>query len=140
MGIVGTFVLAALCAAMVVKERAFCEYLCPLGAVFALLPQLPSARMKRDMGACTECATCQRTCPVSIYPPDDGPQMGECIGCGRCEHACPASCVSQGGKRRTAAAFLLRSVLLAVLLLALLWAVGSVNFLPTPQDLLVPAE
>ena len=140
MGIMGTAVLLCVCVLMMVKERAFCEFICPLGAIFALLPQLGSARMRRDMGACTQCATCQRSCPVSIYPPDDGAQMGECLQCDRCLRVCPAECVGCGKTRSSAAARAARAIALAAVLLVLLWLCDCVNFLPSVQDLFFVEE
>lgn len=34
-------------AGMAVKERFFCQFLCPMGAVFSLLPQFPFFRLRR---------------------------------------------------------------------------------------------
>ncbi len=74
----------------VVYERAFCKYLCPLGAVNALLSRVPIFRIKREKTTCISCSKCDRTCPmnVDVSKPDaiDSP---ECIGCMECVTTCP---------------------------------------------------
>lgn len=143
MGIVATVVLVLVGILMVIKERSFCEFMCPLGAIFALLPQLGVAHIKRNMNACTGCASCVRACPVSIYPPGDGKHMGECISCERCLNVCPETCTQRGSAHQGQAGRIARAVALAVLLLVLLWACGALNYLPTPADIaaaLYPAE
>lgn len=143
MGIVATVVLVLTGVLMVVKERSFCEFLCPLGAIFALLPQLGGAHMKRDMNVCTGCASCVRACPVSIYPPNGKANMGECLDCERCLDVCPETCTQRGSVQQGQAGRMARAIVLALLLLVLLWACGALNYLPTPADiaaLLHPAE
>lgn len=74
-------------------ERSFCRYLCPLGALFALMPVLPFSQFKRVRGFCGSrpCGLCQRGCPMGIYPDAEAGCSGECIGCGACAGACPLS-------------------------------------------------
>ena len=45
--VIGGILLAAIVAGMALKERFFCQFLCPMGAVFALLPALPCTRGRR---------------------------------------------------------------------------------------------
>ncbi len=135
MGVFGALVLLAVVVAMALRERFFCEFLCPMGAVFSLLPQLPWLSPARDLSACTGCGKCRGECPVGLWPPADGARMGECIRCGRCEKTCPVACVSAGRTSRGKAAgrgFGERArVAAAVGLLVILWACGAVRFLPT---------
>ncbi len=135
MGVVGAAVLLAVVVAMALRERFFCEFLCPMGAVFSLLPQLPWLSPARDLSACTGCGKCRRECPVGLWPPADGARMGECIRCGRCEKACPVACVSAGrpssrGKAGGRGLGESARVAVAVGLLVVLWACGAVRFLP----------
>lgn len=146
MGIVATVVLTLVCIPLFVKERAFCEFLCPLGAIFALLPQLRQARFVRyfesneisERGACTECGRCQRACPVGIYPVNEGAVAGECLACGRCAQVCPEACVARGRKSGASSQSVARILVQAVLLFVLLWACGSVNFIPSPSEIFIP--
>ena len=97
----GLLVLIALC--MIFKERFFCEFLCPLGAIFSLLPVLPFSIFRRDLKRCNNCGACRHNCPVSITVPGEGSQMGECISCGRCAQVCPHACVGQCSAAKLAA-------------------------------------
>lgn len=86
----GGLLLVLILAGMAVKERFFCQFLCPMGAVFALLPVLPFANLRRDPEACQKgCKACQRQCPVSIKLEKDGIANGECIACEKCAGVCP---------------------------------------------------
>lgn len=91
--VVGLALLVLIAVGMVFKERFFCEFLCPMGAVFSLLPMLPFFRAHRHMPSCTECGACERACPVRIVVPNERARSGECIGCGRCQAVCPQQCV-----------------------------------------------
>lgn len=93
LNIVGLVLLVLIAVGMILKERFFCEFLCPMGAVFSLLPMLPFFKAHRYMPSCTECGACEHTCPVRIVVPGDGAKTGECISCGRCQTVCPQQCV-----------------------------------------------
>lgn len=73
-----------------VTERFFCRFLCPMGAVFSLLPVLPFSTVKRDEPNCIKgCNACRRKCPVGLKIASDGTGDGECIQCERCLTVCP---------------------------------------------------
>ncbi len=93
LNVVGLALLVIIAIGMICKERFFCEFICPLGALFSLLPVLPFSRMQRHLPTCNGCGACERKCPVSIMPAGDGVLMGECISCGRCEPVCPQGCI-----------------------------------------------
>jgi polyferredoxin len=83
-------VLIVIVCGMALQERFFCEFLCPLGAVFSLLPHLPATSFLRISHNCpSSCGRCKKNCPVGIYPDSDSLASGECIGCGRCADMCP---------------------------------------------------
>lgn len=46
--IVGTVLLILIMAGMCTQERFFCQFLCPMGAVFAIMPIIPGALFKRN--------------------------------------------------------------------------------------------
>lgn len=170
-------VLVAIMLGMAFVERFFCQFLCPLGAVFSLLPVLPCSAFARRPERCAKrCDRCQMACPVAVHPDADDLVAGECISCGRCADTCPMEnvCVIDIPKRSanaaadasmaeagaTAAASapaakkarpagkaakpqsLLRIrgnevwlvVVKAVLLLALFWILGMVDYLPGPTE------
>ena len=84
------FLWACLLFGMALEERFFCQFFCPMGAVFSLLPELPLLALHRDEKNCIPgCNGCQRNCPVHIKLGEDSLQSGECIRCGRCMTVCP---------------------------------------------------
>ena len=75
---------------MIYKERFFCQFLCPLGAIFSLLPQWSFLKLKRNQEKCIpNCTLCKRNCPVHIKLQEEEYREGECIMCGRCKYGCP---------------------------------------------------
>ncbi len=87
--------LAAVVVGMAFEERFFCQFLCPLGALFTQLPVLPAALFRRDRSTCVpRCNRCQDRCPVGIHPDRYDMRSGECIECGRCADGCPVANVS----------------------------------------------
>lgn len=92
----GAVLLALIVVGMLLKERFFCEFLCPLGALFSLMPTLPTGRMRRQRPKCRKnCAACKQQCPVGIEP-KGGVLAGECIMCGECAEVCPQKNVTCG--------------------------------------------
>lgn len=116
---VGIVLFAAVIVLMAVKERGFCQFLCPLGALFALLPMLGSLR--RDRERCIKgCSICRRNCPVDLELEADGFSNGECLGCCKCAAACPRANIAHPEQK------LIKSGLAAVLIkAALFFALGS---------------
>jgi transcriptional regulator of nitric oxide reductase/ferredoxin len=67
-------------------ERAFCRYLCPLGAAFAIparLRQFEWLKRHRQCGA--PCQICAVDCPVQAIHPDGRINPNECIHCLTCQ-------------------------------------------------------
>ncbi len=80
---------------MAFEERFFCQFLCPLGALFALLPVLPASLFRRNRATCVpRCNRCQDRCAVGIHPDRHALDAGECVACGRCADGCPVANVS----------------------------------------------
>ena len=71
-------------------ERAFCKYVCPLGAVNAILGRVPLFRIKRVASTCISCSKCDRVCPMNIdVSRPEAVDSPECISCMECVTACP---------------------------------------------------
>lgn len=88
----GLVILLAIIAGMCVQERFFCRFLCPMGAVFSLLPVLPLFSLRRDRNACIpKCSGCTRKCPSDIELPADGSWAisSDCFQCQKCIDVCP---------------------------------------------------
>lgn len=85
---IGLLVLILL--GMAVQPRFFCQFLCPMGAVFALLPVLPFARLHRQSDGCIPgCNACKQQCPVCLKLEETSLRSGECIACEACVGTCP---------------------------------------------------
>ncbi len=132
--------LVAIIVGMALQERFFCRFLCPLGAVFSLVPTLPCGRHRRNRPTCLKgCSACGRACPMGIEPKDKL-LAGECVACGRCAEVCPAGNVACGltgkpdeqGRRHERTPRWLAPLLKAALLLVLLWLLDLLRYLPSP--------
>ena len=93
-GIYAIIILALISVGMLFEPRFFCRYLCPLGAIFSLLPVIPISSVKRDRDNCIKgCNRCEQVCPCSLEIPDrsndENQKMGECFQCGNCVNWCP---------------------------------------------------
>ena len=87
---VALVLLAVIIVGMAFRERFFCQFLCPMGAVFSLLPNLPLLGLKRNSDACPKnCGACKKNCPVNVMIDDGSLRQGECIRCGKCSGICP---------------------------------------------------
>lgn len=88
--IVASVILILIIFGMAVQERFFCQYLCPMGAIFSLLPEIPFLKLYRKEENCIpNCQLCNKQCPVKIKIAKNSTQEGECIRCGRCAVSCP---------------------------------------------------
>lgn len=72
--------------------RPFCQYLCPLGAIYGWFNRFSLVQIRWDKDACTSCMACQKACPVNLAP-EQISVSPECIKCGKCVEACPAKCL-----------------------------------------------
>ena len=94
---IGIILLVLILIGMCTQERFFCQFLCPMGAVFAMMPILPSALFKRDRSKCpAKCGLCEKRCPAHLDIDGDTPLSGECICCHACEATCPRKNIQIG--------------------------------------------
>lgn len=90
----GLILLGLILIGMCVQERFFCRFLCPMGAVFSLLPVFPVFSLRRDRDSCIpKCSGCTRKCPSDIQLPDNGSWSvsSDCFQCQKCMDVCPKS-------------------------------------------------
>jgi polyferredoxin len=95
----GLVILVLILVGMCLEERFFCRFLCPMGAVFSLLPVLPVFSLVRERSQCINgCRACTRKCPSNIELPENGhPEMHEdCFQCQKCMDTCPRKNVHTG--------------------------------------------
>ena len=108
------FLLLILIASIFIN-RFFCRYLCPAGALYALISKISFLKIKRS--PCLDCKACSRTCPMGINVKNlEEIKGGECIACGQCINTCPDSNKYLGfylfGKKIKTLSFVLITVLL----------------------------
>lgn len=125
----GVVILLLIVTGMALQERFFCQFLCPMGAVFALLPILPAAVLKRREENCRKgCSLCRKKCPVQLKLEADSLLSGECIRCGRCAAACPGENIHSFAGRLTGSEVWL-VIMKAVLFFFMGTALGLCRFL-----------
>ena len=95
--IVGTVLLILIMVGMCTQERFFCQFLCPMGAVFAIMPIIPGALFKRNRPNCApKCTLCKKRCPAHLDIDGDTAHSGECICCHACTAVCPRKNIYTG--------------------------------------------
>ncbi len=130
-------ILAVICMACVFCYRAFCRFLCPLGAIYSLFNRFNIIGVRVDQDRCNSCGACVRTCEMDVRFVGDG----ECIHCGKCMAACaqgaislkagkitlkgpetgPAPAAAAKAKKRIPAGRILHGAAAALLCFAVLW-------------------
>lgn len=89
---IGGALLILIMALSMFVERAFCRYLCPLGAVYAPVSRPRLFRIIKRRARCGSCTACTSRCSMGIplYSVDKV-RSGECINCLACVNVCPTS-------------------------------------------------
>ena len=81
-------VLTALCCVFIF--RAFCRFICPLGAIYGLFSKVNFIGVKLERESCIDCGKCHAVCKMDIRQVGDH----ECIHCGECIDSCPTKAIS----------------------------------------------
>lgn len=84
------FLLVGIGFACIFVYRAFCRFLCPLGAIYSLFAKVAVIGIRVDPTSCTGCDRCVKCCPMDIRHPGDR----ECIHCGKCVEVCPTEAIT----------------------------------------------
>ncbi|MBQ9729550.1 MAG: 4Fe-4S binding protein, partial [Clostridia bacterium] len=79
-------VLIVIVVACIFVYRAFCRFLCPLGAFYGFFSKLALLGVKLDKNKCTDCGLCISVCKMDVKKVGDH----ECIQCGECISVCPS--------------------------------------------------
>lgn len=86
----GLVILVLTLVSSAVIERAWCRYVCPLGALLALISRVSGTTVARSDHTCVHCRRCDRTCPVDIkIEAVEEVASPECLACGQCVSSCP---------------------------------------------------
>lgn len=78
--------------------RPFCQYLCPLGAIYGWFNRFSLVQIQWEKELCVSCMACEKACPVSLSLQEIS-RSSECIRCGKCVDACPQKCLHFFGTR-----------------------------------------
>lgn len=72
--------------------RPFCQYLCPLGAIYGWFNRFSLIQIHYEKEQCILCKACEKACPVKLSLSEISTSP-ECIRCGRCVEACSNGCL-----------------------------------------------
>uniref|UniRef100_A0A7C3E6D2 4Fe-4S binding protein n=1 Tax=Gracilinema caldarium TaxID=215591 RepID=A0A7C3E6D2_9SPIR len=87
---VGLIILILILVGSMFYDRVFCKYVCPLGAVNAILSRVPLFRIKRVENTCISCSKCDKVCPMNVEVSTvQAINSPECIACMECITVCP---------------------------------------------------
>ncbi|MBD3414069.1 MAG: 4Fe-4S dicluster domain-containing protein [Candidatus Aminicenantes bacterium] len=76
------------------RERFWCRYLCPLGALLALFSRWNILKLNIDPQKCIECNLCTIHCETQANPfPNHEWKSSECIYCFTCSSICPTNAI-----------------------------------------------
>ncbi len=88
--LIGLILLVLITIGAAFIERFFCRYLCPLGAVFAIISRIGITKINKPKADCGKCRACTNNCSMglNLYKVD-GARGGDCINCLKCAEVCP---------------------------------------------------
>lgn len=75
--------------------RAFCRFICPLGAIYSLFNKFNILGVKLNKDKCIDCGLCIKECKMDIRKVGDH----ECINCGDCIAVCPTQAIKWNGQK-----------------------------------------
>jgi ferredoxin len=76
------------------KERFWCRYLCPAGALLAFLARWNLVKVRVNSKKCVQCKICALHCQTQATPfPNSDWQPGECVYCYSCSSLCPTAAI-----------------------------------------------
>jgi len=77
------------------KERFWCRYLCPAGALLGFFSRFNLFKLKIDPNKCLNCNLCSIQCETNAKPyPADNWRSSECVYCETCAAICPTAAIS----------------------------------------------
>ena len=90
------FILLIICIVVCIFVfRAFCRFICPLGAIYGFFNKIALLGVKLEKSKCIDCGMCISKCKMDIREVGDH----ECIQCGECIPVCPTKAISWKGSK-----------------------------------------
>ncbi|WKY47411.1 4Fe-4S binding protein [Eubacteriaceae bacterium ES3] len=90
--IIGFILLFGILIGSFFYDRFFCKYLCPAGALYAIIGKISPLKVEKDNSLCIHCKKCDKVCPVNIkIEQEDKVTSAECINCNECVLECPVN-------------------------------------------------
>jgi polyferredoxin len=90
LSIIGFVLLGVTLVGSFIYDRFFCKYLCPAGALYAIIGKISATKVVRDTDVCINCNLCSKVCPMNINVAKiDQVTTAECINCNECVAVCP---------------------------------------------------
>ncbi len=81
------------------RERFWCRYLCPLGALLGFISRWNILKLQIDEKKCIQCNLCTRECQTQANPfPIEKWKSAECDYCFTCASLCPTAAIEFPGK------------------------------------------
>ena len=94
-GMILGLILLAVILLNLYRERFWCRYLCPAGALLALLARWNLVKVRVNDDKCTRCKVCTLHCQTQATPfPNKDWQPSECVYCYSCASQCPAEAIT----------------------------------------------
>ncbi len=78
------------------QKRAWCRYVCPLGAILSLPSAYRPLRIRIDTERCIECLRCEKACSMGVIDVKGRHGLNwssECILCLACRDVCPKDAI-----------------------------------------------
>jgi len=80
-----------------VIPRFYCRFICPLGALFAILGRFAIWRIGKNKSECINCKLCEQSCEGGCEPAGKI-RISECVLCFNCRQDCPYDIISYQNK------------------------------------------
>lgn len=90
--VVSILLFACVLALGLLRERFWCKYVCPSGAVFSL-GNLFRATERKVESTCINCNKCVEICPFDAIKPDFTTRVTDCTLCQSCGGVCPTHAI-----------------------------------------------
>lgn len=134
---IGLIILAVIVILSIFVDRFFSRYICPLGAIYAILNKIRQFKLNRAT-KCIMSRKCNRNFPMGIdIMSKDAVKDSDCISCLNCMD-CPLDAIEVKSKKvkLTASKFIGLSLMLAIITFSVFYATGNFRTSTTSSEAL----